>query len=55
MINDILNLHVYPIITEITGTKHITILHIFSTDYDKSKELLVDKNLLKVCSMDEVK
>ena len=38
---------------EITGEKHIKIYHVCSTDDNKSKELLVGKNLLQVCSMDK--
>ena len=39
-----LNLHVYPVRIEITVTKQIPILHIFSTDKSKSEEFLLDKS-----------
>ena len=50
---DVLNLHVYPVRMEITGVKHIPILHVCSMDDKKSKEFLVDKNLSQVCSTDK--
>ena len=40
---DSLNLHVYLVRTEITGTKHIPILHVCSMDESESEELLVKK------------
>ena len=44
-----LNLHVYPVRIEITVTKQIPILQIFSTDKSKSEEFLLDKTLYQVC------
>ena len=38
---------------EITGAKHIQILHICYTDDKKSKEFLMDKNLSQVCFTDK--
>ena len=46
MRDDAINSHVYPVRTEMTGTKQIPISHIFSIDEIKSKEFLVDGNLL---------
>ena len=40
---DALNSHFYPVGTEMTGTKQITILHICSTDESESEEFLVEK------------
>ena len=45
MRDDVLNLRVYPVRTEITDAKHIPISHVFFTDDNKSKEFLVDENL----------
>ena len=53
MISDALNSHVYPIRTEMTGTKHFPISHICSTYKSKSEEFLAEENLLQVCSTDE--
>ena len=53
MISDALDSHVYPIRTEMTGTKHFPISHIFSTYKSKSEEFLAEENLLQVCSTDE--
>ena len=50
---DALNLHVYPVRTEITDTKHILISHVCSMDESESKEFLVDENLPQICSTDE--
>ena len=36
MQSDALNSHVYPVRTEMVGTKHIPILHIRATDESKS-------------------
>ena len=48
-----LNLHVEYLRTETTGTKQIPISHIYDLDERKSKEILVDENLLQVCSTNE--
>ena len=37
-----LNLNIYPERTEMTGTKHITNLHVCSTKKSEPEELLVD-------------
>ena len=50
---DVINLHVYPVRTEITATKQIPILHVFSTDESELKEFLVNKNLSQICYTDE--
>ena len=50
---DALNLDNYPAIIEVTGVKHIRILHVCFKDDSKSKELLVDKNLLQVCDTEK--
>ena len=52
---DALNLHVYPVRTEMTDTKQIPISHVCSTDKSESEEFLVDENLPQVCSTDEYK
>ena len=49
--SDVLNLHVYPVITEMTGTKHIPTSHVCSTDKSKLEEFLVDKTLSQICSI----
>ena len=51
MIADALNLHVYPIKTEMTGTKHIPTSHVCSKENRKPKGFLVDKNLPQIFSM----
>ena len=53
MRSDVLNSHVYPVRTEMTGTKQIPILNVFSTDKSKSEEFLVNENLSQVYSTDE--
>ena len=50
---DALNLHVYPVRTDMTGTKQIPTSHIFSTDERELKAFPVDKNLSQICSTDE--
>ena len=50
---DALNSRVYPLRTEITGLKHILVLYVCSMDNSKSKELIVDENLLQVCYTDK--
>ena len=55
MRSDALNSHVYPVITEMTGTKQIPISHVCYTDKSESEEFLVDKTLLHVCSTGEDK
>ena len=50
---DALNLENYPVRTEMTGTKHIPISHVCSTVNSESKELLVGKKSLQVCSTSE--
>ena len=45
MRSGVLNSHIYPVRTEMTGLKHIQILHVCSMDFNKSKEFLVDKNI----------
>ena len=37
-----------------TGTQHIPILHICSSDKSKSKGIIEDKNLSQVCSTDKI-
>ena len=50
MIYYALNLHVYPVITEMTSTKQIPTSHIYSKDESELKEFLVDKTLSQICS-----
>ena len=52
---DVLNLHVYPIRIEMTGTKQIPTSHVCSTDDSKLKEFIVDKTLSYICSTDKDK
>ena len=52
---DDLNSHVYPVRTEMTGTKQILISYICSTDESESEDFLVDETLLQVYSTDEDK
>ena len=52
MIDDDFNLHVYPVRTEMTGTKQIPILHVCSMDESKPEEFLSDENVSQVCSME---
>ena len=46
---DALNLHVYPVRTEITDLS----LHVYSTDEDESKGIIIHKILSQSCSTDE--
>ena len=50
---DVLNLHVYPVRTEITGTKQIPTSHVCSTDGSELKEFLVGETLSQIYSTDE--
>ena len=50
---DALNLHIYPVRTEMNATKKIIISYVFSTDKSKLEEFLVDENLSQVFSTDE--
>ena len=50
---DALNSHIYPVRTEMTGTKQIPISHVFPTDEIELEEFLFDKTLSQVYSMDE--
>ena len=49
----VLNLHVYPLRTEMTSTKQIPTSQVCSTDKSKLKELLVDETLLQIFSTNE--
>ena len=53
MRSDVLNLHVYPIRREMTGTQHISTSHVYSQDESELKKFLFDKTLLQICSTDE--
>ena len=50
---DALNLRVYPVKTEITGTQQIPTSQIYFTDNNKLEEFLAGKTLLHVYSTDE--
>ena len=50
---DVLNLHVYPVRTEMNATKHIPTLHVFSMDEIKLKEFLSGKTISQICSTKE--
>ena len=52
---DALNSDNYPVRTEMTGMQQILISHIWSTDKRESKELLVEKHLSLISSMDKDK
>ena len=49
MRSDALNLHGYPVRTEMTAPS----LHVCSTDEDESEGIIVHKTLLHICSTDE--
>ena len=53
MIADVLNLHIYPVRTEMTSTEQIPTPHVCSADKIELKEILVDENLSQICSMDK--
>ena len=53
--DDVLNSHIYPVRTEMTATKQIPTLHVFSTDEIELKYFLVDENLLQIYSTDKVR
>ena len=55
MRSDELNLHVYPVRTEMTNTKQILVSHVFSTDDSEIQEFLVNKTLSQIFSTDEDK
>ena len=44
------NFHIDSIRAEITGTQHIHISHICSSDNRKPKGIIADEKLLQVCS-----
>ena len=48
---DAINLHVYPVITEMTALSS----HICYTDEDKSKGIIVHETLSQGCSMEKEK
>ena len=50
---DALNLDIDPVRTEMTGTAHILVSHVFSTYWSESKEFLVGENILQVYSTDK--
>ena len=47
------NLRIDPVRTKITDTQHIPISQVCDSDERGSKEIIADKNLLKVCSKDK--
>ena len=53
MIADDLNLHVYPLRTEMTATKQIPTSHVCSTHESELIEFLVDKTLSQICPTDD--
>ena len=53
MRSDALNLHVDPVITEMTSMQHILISHVYDSDQSKSKEIPADKTLSPYCSTDK--
>ena len=55
MIYDAFNLHVNPVITEMTGTQQIPILHICDSDESEPKGIIADEYLSQVFYTDESK
>ena len=53
MRSDALNLHIYPVRTEMTGMDHIPMSNVCSTDQSKSEEFPVDETLPQVYSIDK--
>ena len=53
MRSDALNLHVYPVRTQMNGTQNILTSNVYSKYKSKLKKFLVDKTLSHICSMDE--
>ena len=53
MIYDDLNLHVYPVRTEMTVAKLILISHVCSTEKSELKEFLFNETLSQICSTDK--
>ena len=53
MIADALNLHIYPVRTEMTAIKNIPISHVCSTDESELKEFLFNKTISQICSTDK--
>ena len=53
MRSDALNLHVYPVRTEITDTKQIPISHVCSTEKSELEEFLVEETLSQICYTNE--
>ena len=51
--SDVLNLHVYPVRTEMTVTQKIPISHVYSNTESELKEFLVDGTILQICSTNE--
>ena len=50
-----LNSHVYPVGKKMTGSQHITIFHVCSTDESESEEFPVEKTLPQICYMNKDK
>ena len=53
MRSDYLNLHVYPVKTDMTGMQQIFAFHVCYTNERILEWFLVEKTLLQVCSTDE--
>ena len=51
--SDALNLHIYPVRTEMTGMDHIPMSHVCSKDQSESEEFPVDETLPQVYSTDK--
>ena len=47
---DAFNFHVDAVRTEMPGTQHIPILHVYSSDESESKRIIAEENLSQVCS-----
>ena len=53
MISDALNLHVYPVRTEMTDMQRILISHVCDLNESELKGITTDKNLPQICYTDE--
>ena len=53
MISDALNLHVYPVRTEMTGMQRILISHVCGLNESELKGIITERNLSQVCYVDK--
>ena len=50
---DAFNFHVEPVRTEMTGTQHINISHVCSSEGRESKGIIADEKLSQFCCTDK--